>query len=139
MDMKLSGQIFSQLITQRGLTAELKLYYKDAILPMIDAAAKFPAGILRGHFITFGQYKECMLVKGQIPNSERTVTGRYVRIILDRNFKNYDADGACIFDEYGIGNPSFDICIFSSCDDYNTLITLARKCNTLRLHKFSIK
>ncbi|MCP9262462.1 hypothetical protein DINM_005844 [Dirofilaria immitis] len=45
---------------------------KIDIIEVIDASAKIPpSGILRGHVTVFGQYKECMLVKQQLPNFTR--------------------------------------------------------------------
>ncbi|MCP9262466.1 hypothetical protein DINM_005848 [Dirofilaria immitis] len=100
---------------------------KIDIIEVIDASAKIPpSGILRGHVTVFGQYKECMLVKQQLPNSTRVITGSYVRIFVDKKLRSYNTKGACELTEYSIGNPSFDVCLPSSCDQYQTLITLSR-------------
>lgn len=51
-------------------------------LAVIDASAKLPSGILRGHITVFGQYKECILAKQQLPNSTRIISGSYVRYVI---------------------------------------------------------
>nr|CRZ25551.1 Bm5175 [Brugia malayi] len=97
------------------------------ITEVIDASAKLPpSGILRGHVNIFGQYEECMLARQQLPNSTRTITGSYVRIFVDKKLRNYNAKGACKLNQYNIGDPSFDVCLPSSCDNYDTLMTLSR-------------
>ncbi|VDN83031.1 unnamed protein product [Brugia pahangi] len=97
------------------------------LLAVIDASAKLPpSGILRGHVNIFGQYEECMLARQQLPNSTRTITGSYVRIFVDKKLRNYNAKGACKLNQYNIGDPSFDVCLPSSCDNYDTLMTLSR-------------
>ncbi|VDM21712.1 unnamed protein product [Wuchereria bancrofti] len=105
------------------------MHYVDEldIVEVIDASAKLPpSGILRGHINVFGQYEECMLARQQLPNSTRAITGSYVRIFVDKKLRNYNAKGACKLNQYSIGDPSFDVCLPSSCDNYNTLMTLSR-------------
>ncbi|KAM3717759.1 Nose resistant to fluoxetine protein [Dirofilaria immitis] len=127
-DMKLSLQTINDFVkNDREMSNWQKSYLQNALLPMIDASAKIPpSGILRGHVTVFGQYKECMLVKQQLPNSTRVITGSYVRIFVDKKLRSYNTKGACELTEYSIGNPSFDVCLPSSCDQYQTLITLSR-------------
>ncbi|EJW78550.1 acyltransferase [Wuchereria bancrofti] len=67
-----------------------------------------------------------MLARQQLPNSTRAITGSYVRIFVDKKLRNYNAKGACKLNQYSIGDPSFDVCLPSSCDNYNTLMTLSR-------------
>uniref|UniRef100_A0A182EHJ7 NRF domain-containing protein n=2 Tax=Onchocerca ochengi TaxID=42157 RepID=A0A182EHJ7_ONCOC len=97
------------------------------IVEVIDASAKVPpSGILRGHVIVFGQFEECMLARQQLPNSSRVITGSYVRIFVDKKLRNYNVKGACKLNQYSIGDPSFDVCLPSSCDQHQTLMTLSR-------------
>ncbi|KAL3985267.1 Acyltransferase family protein [Acanthocheilonema viteae] len=126
-DMKLSLQTISDFINANEMSNWQKSYLQNALLPMIDASAKLPpVGILRGHVTVFGQYKECMLAKQQLPNSTRVIAGSYVRIFVDKKLRNYKAKDACKLSEYGVANPSFDVCLPSSCDHHNTLMTLSR-------------
>ncbi|EFO16767.1 hypothetical protein LOAG_11735, partial [Loa loa] len=107
------------------------LFYVDEldIVEVIDASAKLPSGILRGHVTVFGQYKECMLARQQLPNSTRVITGSYIRIFIDKELRNHNTTDACKFSGYSLDNPSFDVCLPSSCDHYNTLMTLSRSRN----------
>uniref|UniRef100_A0A915PRG6 Nose resistant-to-fluoxetine protein N-terminal domain-containing protein n=1 Tax=Setaria digitata TaxID=48799 RepID=A0A915PRG6_9BILA len=126
-DLKLTVRTARDFLNENELSDWQKSYLQNALLPMIDASAKFPpSGILRGHVTVYGQYDECMLVRQQLPNSKRSITGSYVRIFIDKNLRSYDAKDACKLHQYGTGDPSFDICIPSSCDHYQTLITLSR-------------
>ncbi|VDO37275.1 unnamed protein product [Onchocerca flexuosa] len=129
-DMKLSLQVIRDFVNDREMSNWQKAYLQNALLPMIDASAKVPpSGILRGHVIVFGQYEECMLARQQLLNSTRVITGSYVRIFVDKKLRKYNAKGACKLNQYSIGDPSFDVCLPSSCDQYQTLMTLSRSCN----------
>ncbi|EFO24751.1 hypothetical protein LOAG_03734 [Loa loa] len=55
------------------------------------------------------------------------------RIFIDKELRNHNTTDACKFSGYSLDNPSFDVCLPSSCDHYNTLMMLSRSRNWFNL------